>query len=155
MIQIIQPQSQYAPFYELVYKYTIGQHSGKTQEFADISDDNPFLERFVTLLNKMEPPQGHWGYTLSTDRLTKILDEGQITQDDYNFLVRTLRLEDNGYFQSEKDNDWADEFSAGDVIRSEFDGSFITFDGVDLYYMDDLGRRLNTKIIPDDTQRTS
>lgn len=150
MIKVIQPDGRKIdPYYILRFNYMIGDADGDTEGEADVSLDNPFVERFVTLLNRLEPPQGYWGFGLEEKKIEAIYKEGQLTEDDYNFLRRTLfaEREDNDYFKTEQENDWADEFFEGVISYVEY--SFLTFQGVDLMYVDETGRELGTQIIPD------
>lgn len=130
----------------------IGDADGNTQEETYVSLDNPFVERFVTLLNRLKPPKGYWGFGLVDDKIEKIYKEGQMTEDEYKFLFSILffdEVEDDNYFKTEQEKDWAYEFNDG--IIGEVEYSFLTFKRVDIIYVDETGRHLKTEIVPDET----
>ena len=140
------------PYYVLEYDYMIGDANGSTTEETRISIDNPFVERYVTLLNKLKPVKGSWGVQLESSDIYGNFEEKRITKDDYNFLIRTMfgteGEEDDGlepYFTSDSDNKFADEFADG--VRAETEYSFLVFEGVDLYYYDENGKKNNTQIL--------
>ena len=144
------------PYYLLVYNYMIGDANGDTTEEVEISKDNPFLERYCILLNSLKPVKGRWGVMLESARIASSFSEGQITEDDYKFLMRTMFIEDledweeeeeeelllKNYFKTEQDNNWADEFFEG--VRAEADYSFLVFQGVSLTYVDEYGIKHGT-----------
>ena len=93
------------PYYILKYNYMIGDANGNTSEKMDISKDNPYLERYCTLLNSLEATKGYWGISLESDRLYEHFTEGQITEDDYKFLCRMMFEESDEYvIQSENED---------------------------------------------------
>jgi hypothetical protein len=153
MIKVIQPDGRKQdPYYLLYFQYMIGDADGDTEGEAYVSLDNPFVERFVTLLNRLKPPKHYWGFGLKQDKIEEIYKEGQMTEDEYKFLTRILfdDREDNDYFKTEQENDWADEFNEG--VKGEVEYSFLTFQGVYLIYVDETGRHLKTEIVPDETK---
>lgn len=138
------------PYYRLIYKYMIGDANGDTSETVRVSIDNPYLERYYTLLNSLKPTTGHWGVMLEGEkRLHKHVVENQITEDDYNFLVRMMFVED---YDDEEflfkvpvvHEKHADEFFDG--VRAETEYSFLVFQGLDLYYIDEFGEEHETII---------
>ena len=156
MIKILdekKPKKASKPYYELVYNYMIGDANGHTNEEVELSVDNPYIERYVTLLNSLKPLKGSWGVGLSRGDLYKHFDEGQITKDDYSFLNRLMfdgedeDDEDGEYtFEVSKENEvYASEFFEG--VRDEAEYSFLVFEGVDLFYYDEYKKKHNTKIV--------
>lgn len=149
------PKKKQDPYYILKYEYMIGDANGYTNEKITVSADNPFIERYVKLLNKLEPTKGTWGIILSYgNRMWSHHQEGQITLDDYNFLNRlafpeSLDEEEDeesiNYFKTEQENDWADEFYEG--VRSDTEYSFLVFQGVELKYVDEYGKKHKTKFV--------
>jgi hypothetical protein len=142
------------PYYILKYDYMIGDADGDTSEKVHISKDNPYLERYVKLLNSLEPTKGHWGVMLSSDRLYAHCKEGQITEDDYNFLS-ALMFEDYDYDDEDEDDkektsyfkeddEYAGEFFEGVMAETEY--SFLVFEGVSLKYVDEDGVKHKTVI---------
>jgi hypothetical protein len=53
------------------------------------------------------------------------------------------------YFKTEEENNWADEFGEG--IRSETEYSFLVFQGIELKYVDEDGKKHKTKFV-DETE---
>jgi len=144
------------PYYLLRYNYMIGDANGSTKEEVKVSVDNPFVERYVKLLNSLKPVKGTWGIILEGDRIYRHFDEGQITEDDYHFLDRMMNEEfsedleegeegEEGFVVEKKDEKFAFEFFEG--VRSETEYSFLVFEGIDLYYFDEFGEKHNTTIV--------
>ena len=134
------------PYYRLRFYYMIGDANGETHEDVEISKDNPFLERFYTLLNKLQPVKGSWGLQLSEEDLRKCFLENQICREEYNFLKRMM-FEDEGeeaFMIFDNDEDYADEFADG--VRSESEYSFLVFQGLDLVYFDEFGKKHKAEV---------
>lgn len=124
------------PYYTLTYNYSIGDTWGRTTQDVYLSIDNPYIERYCTLLNSIQPLKGRWGIILNEETVELCFkEENQITEDDYNFLMRTMFSEENNYFKSDRENDYADEFYDG--VMEELDYSFLVFEGVKLTYTDE------------------
>jgi hypothetical protein len=140
------------PCYELIYGYMIGDADGDTELEVEVSVDNPYLERFVTLLNKLEAPSGYWGLSLEPARINQCFSEGQINEDDWKFLMRMLfpyydlqEYEGETPFVVEKENEeYAEEFEEG--VRCETEYSFLSLEYVTLKYVDEYGERHDTEI---------
>lgn len=134
------------PYYRLVFNYMIGDANGDTTEETETSIDNPYLERFVKLLNGLEPLKGHWGVMLEDYRLQRHVKEGHITQEDYEFLAPMM------FYDWEEENDIEADYDDGhkygfmDCIRAEAEYSFLVFQGIDLFYYDENGVEHETKI---------
>lgn len=129
------------PYYELVYNYMIGDSDGDTTHVCEVSLDNTHVERFVKLVNSLKPTKGTWGIIFDENFLEKAHEEGQINEDDYEFLSKIQDCD----FEDDKEAEYAEELSEG--IRSEASYSFLVFEGVDLYYYDDKGVKYNTEIV--------
>ena len=124
------------PYYTLTYNYSIGNTCGHTTQAVYLSVDNPYIERYCTLLNSIQPLKGKWGIILNEETIESCFkEENQITEDDYNFLMRTMFSEENNYFKSDKENDYADEFYEG--VIEELDYNFLVFEDVKLTYTDE------------------
>ena len=154
MIKILdekKPKKPSKPYYLLVYNYMIGDGDGYTSEEVELSVDNPYIERYVTLLNSLKPLKRSWGVGLDRRRLYEHFDEGQITKDDYCFLnclmFENEDDEDSEYmFEVSKENEvYASEFFEG--VKRETEYSFLVFQGVDLFYYDEYKKKHNTKIV--------
>lgn len=124
------------PYYTLTYNYSIGDTCRHITEDVYLSVDNPYIERYCTLLNSIQPLKGEWSIILNEETIESCFkEENQITEDDYNFLMRTMFSEENNYFKSDKENDYADEFYGG--VMEELDYSFLVFEDVKLTYTDE------------------
>ena len=165
MIQIVQPKKRKQkinPHYILTYDYMIGDANGSTEESAGVSLDNPHIERYVTLLDKLKPCKGSWGIQLNSEDIYGNFKEGRITEDDYNFLMRIMFMDEISdfdeldeeatkneviakYFKTPKENKFADELSFG--IKSDTEYSFLVFRGATLQYQDENGKIFETKIV--------
>lgn len=148
MIEIVKKntKSNTKPHYLLEYEYMIGDADGQTSEVVELSLDNPHIEKYCRLLNKLKPIKGHWGVVLSSDRIKKSLREKQITQDEYDFLMCTMFECYREEVDSLKDEDnFLDEFWEG--VKSDAEYSFLIFEGVILTYVDEFGEKFKTKFV--------
>ena len=58
------------PYYKLVYNYMIGDANGYTTEEETVSLDNPYVERYITLMNSLKTTKGKWGIILNSNSLS-------------------------------------------------------------------------------------
>lgn len=137
------------PHYELVYNYMIGDANGNTTEEVELSIDNPYIERYCTLLGKLKPTPGHWGVMLEAHDMYEHVEAKQITNDDYHFLERMMfehdeddEIDEKTFIVEEENEDFADEFYPGVSADTEY--SFLVFQGVDLWYIDEYGEKHGT-----------
>ena len=143
MIKIVEPKTpkkKIKPYYLLVYNYMIGDADGNTTEEVKLSADNPYIERYCTLLNSLKPTKGTWGIMLEQNGIEEAFNEKQISQDDFEFLKKTMFEDD--WYDEEKDeevDDYMTEFAEG--VRSDAEYSFLVFEGVDLYYIDEYNKK--------------
>lgn len=133
------------PYYKLVFNYMIGDANGNTKYDVEVSKDNPYLERFVTLVNKLKPEKGHWGVGLDNDCIESNVKQKNITRDDADFLI--MLMHEGGWDENvpDENDDYAFEFFEG--VRSETEYSFLVFECCDLYYIDEYGKKHNTVIV--------
>lgn len=143
------------PYYLLEFDYMIGDANGQTSEEVVLSVDNPFIERFVTLISKLKPLKNSWGIVFKEYEFENFYDEKQLTKDEYVFL-RTLMFEpyfddeeeykeylsENTFKVEEKDEEYSKEFF--EVIKGETEYSFLVFQGAYLYYYDEYGVKHET-----------
>lgn len=158
MIKIVKKKSKKkkrTPYYILKYNYMIGDANGYTNEKVIISENNPFLERYVTLLRSLKPTTGRWGIVFDEYRLFNHYKEGQITKDDYAFLIKMMF--ENVDINEDEDEEQFDEFIVNpedeeysfefyDGIKGDTEYSFLVFEGVDLHYVDEYGEKHKTII---------
>lgn len=151
MIELIEPKYKTAniiPHYRLVINYMIGDADGYTREVIEpISVDNPHLERLVTILNSLINTPGHFGIRFDRKHLTKSLNAKDITEDDFEFLMFMLNIEDADKHPSwtEEEKDYVYEINDG-PFYFETEYSFVTFSGCELYYINAYGTKFETKI---------
>jgi hypothetical protein len=145
------------PYYLLVYNYMIGDAKGHTKEKVKVSLNNPFVERYVKLINSLKPIKGTWGLGLDKNVIYQCWKEKQVSEEDYAFLKRMMfdcdeydeDDEDDEpddepvFFVSEKCKLYADEFSDG--VTSDTEYSFLVFEGAELFYIDEFGTKKKTK----------
>ena len=131
------------PHYKLVFNYMIGDADGDTTEEVDnILLDDPNIEKLVTCLRKLKPLKGTWGVQLDFNDLAKHFEEKQINKEEYEFLRKLLFTDEDDFIDDE------DEFSIfTDAVRSETEYSFLVFQGVDLYYIDENGTKHETELV--------
>ena len=134
------------PYYTLIYNYSIGNSCGYTTKEVYLSVDNPYIERYCTLLNSIQPLRGRWGIILNEETIESCFKkENQITEDDYNFLMRTMFSEENNYFKTDEENNYADEFYEGVIEELGYD--FLVFEDVKLIYTDEHNVIFDTKFV--------
>ena len=134
------------PFYTLTYQYMIGDADGETSETTTLSLNNPFIERYVTLLNSLKPTKGTWGLMLQKEDIKKCFKEKQISEDDYNFLCRMMFQDKQSDFLVPINYEsYAYEFYEG--VRADTEYSFLVFEGCDLRYIDEYGKKHKTRIV--------
>lgn len=133
------------PYYLLEFSYMIGDADGHTEEEMGAPiEDAEIIERFVKLINNLKPTSGTWGIVFSRYELKDFLTEGQITEDDYDFLKTVMFSID----RDDKDNKYKDyESYFSECIQGDAEYSFLVFEGVDLYYYDEYGVKHETEII--------
>ncbi len=127
------------PYYILKYDYMIGDANGDVNEKVDLSLENPYIEAYVTALNKLKPTKGHWGIILTTERLKEHFDEKQITDEEYKLLLDVFK---SNY---DEDEEFLYEFEEG--VRTENHYSFLVFQGATLTYVDEYGEKFKTRFV--------
>jgi len=148
MIKIIKEKKNKKPkkpYYILKYNYMIGDADGDTSKKVQISLDNPFIERYVTLINKLEPLTGTWGIVFDSCEFENFYNEGQLTKNDYEFLKGMMFGVESEFEVKPEDNDFSCEFYEG--VRGDAEYSFLVFEGVELFYYDEFGEKHKTEII--------
>ena len=133
------------PYYTLIYNYTIGDTSENITREVYLSIDNPYIERYCTLLTNLLKLSKHYKLILSQETIETCFGKEQITEDDYDFLMRTMFLEGNRYLRSGKENNYANEFYEG--IAEELGYDFLVFEGVKLTYTNEHNVIFDTKFV--------
>lgn len=124
----------------------IGESDGYTTETATLSLNNPFIERYVELINSLKPINGGWGITLDKNEILESLNENQINEYDYNFLVTMMFKDGEGDYEvSLEDEAYSHEFYVG--VCSETEYSYLTFEGAELFYYDEYNHQYETEIV--------
>jgi len=133
------------PHYIVKYEYIIGDSDGYTSEKVNVSLKNPYVERYVKLLNSLEPVEDKWGVMLDETDLIDHLNAKQISEDDYNFLLRMMFEESESKFEvSEENQKYANEFFDG--VYSDTEYSFLVFEKIKLFYVDEFGKKHKTEV---------
>ena len=114
----------------------IGDSNGYTEEKVSVSINNPYLERYFKILDLIEATEGTWGLILDEETIVKTYIENQITADDCQFIVNIMKNEDD---------DFCLELSYG--IKSNTEYSFLIFQGLDLFYIDEYGITHKTEVV--------
>ncbi len=138
------------PYYLLVYHYMIGDANGNTSEKVRVDVNNPFLERYCILLNKLRPVPGRWGVMLEQDQIADHVKDGQITEEEGEFLKKCM-FDDCDYDEVEIKKTLGENYKAAyefqDGVKGETEYSFLVFEGIDLYYVDEYGEKHETEIV--------
>jgi hypothetical protein len=145
------PKRKSKPYYILTIDYMIGDANGATSETAEISADNPFLERFCKILNKLKSPKGRWGIMLNYETIEANYKQKHITRDEANFMICMMNENhedyDEGlkdYLKTEEEKNFAYEFTG--ICRADTEYSFLTYEGFELIYVDEYKKHHQTKI---------
>ena len=146
MIKVIEKKEKLTkqdPYYLLVFNYMIGDANGdKEESMACPVEDAEIVERFVRLVNSLKPLSGTWGIVFDSWEFDRFLKEGQLNQDDYDFLRKVMFWSD----EDEGDDGYITSYFS-ECIRGEASYSFLVFQGVDLYYYDEYGIKYETQIV--------
>ncbi len=143
------------PYYELTFNYMIGDADGDTKEKINLTLDNPYIEKFVTAINKLSPTKGYWGVMLESRRIENHYDEGQITKEEYILLMMTMFEDDfeeneelmtkeeyEAYLEIFENDKFISQFFEG--VRADAEYSFLVFQGCTLKYIDEYGVKHKT-----------
>jgi len=133
------------PYYILKYEYMIGDANGNTSEKVHVSADNPYLERYVRLLNALKPLGGHWGIVFDRNDMSKFVEEKQITEEECKFLERMM-FENCAVDSEDYDENDEHAWEFVDGVQGDTEYSFLVFEGVKLTYVDEDGTKHKTKI---------
>jgi hypothetical protein len=162
MIKIIRNGEEHpkqVPFYFLEIEYLLADTNRHVYSSSPILLENPYLERFVKLLNSLCTTKDNWGIIFERKNLPKHLNEHQITEDDYQFLARMMydEYEEQGDFEDEDGNErvpffvepenevYANQFF--ELIRGEAHYDFLVFENAKLTYFDEYDNEFETEII--------
>lgn len=150
MIQIlenIRTKKKSKPHFVLEINYMIGDADGSTCYANQISTNNPYIERFLTLIDNLPERPGHWGLKLDNECITDLFKHKLISKDDYDFLSLFMGsyYDENTNELTESEEEYIEEIS--ECIQSDTDYSFLTYHSYNLYYYDEYGVKHNTKII--------
>ena len=64
------------PHFQLSINYIVGEFEGDTRISNKISIENPFLERFCNLLNKLEPLKEKKGIIFTQNKIISVYNKG-------------------------------------------------------------------------------
>jgi hypothetical protein len=159
MIKIIKEKTKNKkakePYYTLKYEYMIGDANGSTNEKVRLSVDNPFIEIYVTALNKLKPTPGHWGVMLESEGLYEHFEQKQITKEEYKILSFVIGCDEDDEDEEDEEGEkleytdeemaFLHEFEEG--VRAVTEYSFLVFEGAELTYTDEFGEKSNTKFV--------
>lgn len=126
------------PYYKLVFNYMIGDADGQTKKEMTLGVEHAdTIERFVKLINSLEPTNNTWGIVLDSYDFHKFLDEGQLNEEDYKWLKGVM-------FEDYDDDETTPLF--WECVMGETEYSFLVFEGVSLFYYDEHGVKHKTRI---------
>lgn len=159
MIKVILPNTLNIitePHYILKFNYSIGgEDRDIITKTARLPLNNPYIERAVYLLNNFLT-----GKELTLEEIKTSYEDGEFDEMDYKFLIRILMDEDIDpiHYITDDDETWedvddyldiytyhADEFRDG--VYATVEGSFLTFEFVELVYINEYGNEFKTSIV--------
>lgn len=146
-----QSNKKQEPGYTLKIEYMIGDADGHTSEEGSFPlGCEDVIEKFCKILDKIEPLKGTWGIVLDRG-IDKWFEEGQITEDEFNFWTVFV---DREYDEDQLDQETLDllELLAkygygdglGELVRGETEYSFLVYQDYKLKYIDENGNKHNT-----------
>lgn len=141
MIRILKERKKQRPYYTITFYYMIGDANGDTSEGAEVSIDNPYLERVLVLFNKLKSPPGHWGIILDNKALGLWKVHNMLSEEELELLNKIINYEDLDEAPEEDLRVFAD------CIRTGNEYTFLVFEGVVLHYIDEYGFEYETEIV--------
>lgn len=127
--------------YRMTVYYMIGDANGNTEMKETISAKNPFLPLVTGALNNLKNVKGRWGMVLDYEFYSQNLEDGNISQSEYDLLslvsgygfdedeadeylkVNGLELNDDNY-------EFLNEFNG--LLIDEAEYSFLVYEGYKL-----------------------
>lgn len=132
------------PYYKLIYYYMIGDADGETQETVQLTINNPFIEKFCSLLEKIEPRKGYYGISLDEGIVDSNVAAGNITFEEGKFLEMCLFNGPEDEMQEILGDDFIFAYQFSEGVRNETEYSYLSFEGYDLFYIDEYGETHDT-----------
>ena len=135
------PKKKSKPYYMLKINYMIGDSNGYTTEKGKISEDNPYLEPFLKILDKLQPPKGHWGIVFrDIDNYSS-----QLTDEEFKLFENVNCLYDIDEDElDDKSLEYLEELS--NLIRDDIEYSFLVYQDYELIYVDEFKKKHETII---------
>jgi hypothetical protein len=129
--------------YKMTVYYMIGDANGNTQMKETISAKNPFLPLVTDALDSLKNVKGRWGMVLDDEFYSQNLEDGNISQSQYDLLSLVSGsgfdeededvidyLKENGFENNEENIDFLNEFQGLLVEDAEY--SFLVYQGYKL-----------------------
>ena len=139
------------PHYMLTINYMIGDADGDTQYSSEVRLENPYIERFLTLIDNLPQRPGHWGLSLDNACISDLFKHKLLSEDDYKFLCKFMPKygEYDDIVEPLTDEEYEDFDAISSCIRSDVEYSFLTYESYELDYYDENGTKFNTEIVND------
>ena len=127
------------PYYEVVFNYMIGDGNGYTTEnFLCDSNEIEEVIKYVDILNRLKPLPRHWGICFNNYPEKYPGNYVGLTEEEYKIFISLLNLDD----EDEDDTITPTiEISISDCLKDETEYSFLVFEGVNIYYYDENGKK--------------
>ena len=131
----------YNPRYEVIFNYMIGDGDGYTTEnFSCDPDKIEEVIKYVDILNRLKPLSRHWGICFSNYPEEYPGEYIGLNEEEYKILIHLINLGDE-YKDEDEDSILSIENTICDCLRSQIEFSFLVFEGVEIFYHGEDGRK--------------
>lgn len=129
------------PSYYIEFNYMIGDGDGETEYgFACGKEDIEEVVKYVNILNKLEPLKGHWGICFDNYPEEYPGEYIGLSEEEYKKFIRILSLDEYDDLHNTV------EENIYDCIKSSNGYHFLVFEGINIYYYDENGKKFNVMI---------
>lgn len=126
-----------SPRYEVIFDYMIGDGDGHTTEsFSCGLDKIEEVIKYVNILNKLKPLPRHWGICFDNYLEEYPGEYIGLSEEEYKIFYHLINLDDE-----DEDTILPIETTISDCLRARTEYSFLVFEGVEIFYYDEDGRK--------------
>ena len=136
------PNKPNHPYYYIEFNYMIGDGDGETEYgFACRKEDIEEVAEYVNILNKVKTLKGHWGICFDEYPEEYPGEYIGLSEEEYKIFYHLINLDDE-----DEDTILPIETTIGDCLRARTEYSFLVFEGINIYYYDENGKKFNVMI---------
>lgn len=136
MIKLI-PIINDSPYFQIKFQYMIGDADGYTSyDFTCGEEDIEEVMRYINILNKLRPLEGHWGICVEDYPDEYPGEYIGLSKEEYEIFKELLDSGDDDGIKGE----------ICECLRSRTEYSFLVFQGVSVYYYDIFNTKFNVEL---------